>query len=280
MVRRKGEITDVASTAGWSDVVDRLLDTARSSASIPPTPIDALAHLVGIKKIVREPGLPFSGRLIPIGDSYVVELCSDEHPSRQRFTLGHEIGHILLSTNKARQVGAQFLRCGRDARLEKQCDIISGRLLLPREELCAFLDATGPTIHALKEACKRFEVSWQAMAIRLPELIGSCSFVLWRHEAGGKEGAMAYRVLWSSTPAGTWIPAKAKARDENVIQRSLHTRRTTSGIAVFDLGSLRGEHRVEAMPIGDADKGDVLMLIHHGDQCDVPHEKGPGGRLD
>jgi len=256
---------DDESVAAWClDAAERLVDRLRGHAAIPPVRVDAIAALVGIQKVV-ETSLPYSGRIVPIGTKYIVELNAEEHPVRKRFTLGHEIGHVLLASRDNRHHGQQFLRCGRNADLEKYCDLIGASLLLPRRELVDVLGDHSLSIHLLREATRVFEVSWSALAIRIAGLYRTYSFVRWTYAPGGRNGDVAFRVKWSATPDGIFIPSMAKARDERLIRDSLTAGRPVEGSIKLNLGSLRGVYRagVTPIPMSDQRESDALMLVEH-----------------
>src|SRR5436853_4030559 len=76
----------------------RALDLLREAGvRRPPVPIDKLAHLVNAT--VRYE--PFAGQLYGMvqrtrDGAAVIGVNSLDAPNRQRFTLAHEIGHLLL----------------------------------------------------------------------------------------------------------------------------------------------------------------------------------------
>ena len=66
-----------------------------------PVPIDALATAVRITDIEQIETDGFEGSLItnPEKSSGIIVLNAASRPERQRFTVGHEIGHFLIPTH-------------------------------------------------------------------------------------------------------------------------------------------------------------------------------------
>jgi len=106
------------------------------------------------------------------------------HPiNRQRFTLAHEVGHLVMHShiiNKVhvdRTLNQRLHRDGRskigEERIEIDANRFAAELLMPSELLkedakSAFIDPDeGPT-----ELASLYEVSTQAMSIKLMQLLG------------------------------------------------------------------------------------------------------------
>ena len=86
---------------------------------------------------------------------------------RQRFSLAHEIGHVLLEQSldgvRMRQpIGHR----SEDARIEKACDAFAAELLMPREAVEAIAAST-PRAKIFEQLERRLGVSTEAVAYRL-----------------------------------------------------------------------------------------------------------------
>jgi len=246
---------------------DRLVDSARSAGtySSPPVPLESLAALVNIRKIVRL-DIRESGRLVPVGQSFVVELNASEHRYRQRFTLAHEIGHVLLSRSKGRnQVAERYFRCSNDSQLERACDRIAGRLILPPRELRQEVERHGHGLSDLVGVARRFEVSWQAFGFAMSELFDDRILICWRHSDLSGSKRPAYRVAWSASGSGTFIPKGAASGNDPLVEQCVSEWRSLKGEMTLRLGTLRGSYPVELLPVGRARRqSEVLMLVHSG----------------
>jgi Zn-dependent peptidase ImmA (M78 family) len=102
----------------------------------------------------------------------------EANPGLHRYTVGHEIGHWLFHVDAARsgtlslfEGGRIWCRDGSKDAAERQAEMFSARLLMPRDVLKEALpsgDWRGwPAVYALAET---FVVSATAMMIRLEEL--------------------------------------------------------------------------------------------------------------
>lgn len=130
-----------------------------------------------------------SGALIPLGEGeWAILVNSDHHPNRQRFTLAHELGHLLLHDYKTPHADKRFrLRNARSSEgsvLEEiQANQFAAELLMPRAIVMNVLKRSGLE-HAWAEGdeedrefdelvaklARRFAVSRQAMTVRLSSL--------------------------------------------------------------------------------------------------------------
>jgi hypothetical protein len=125
--------------------------------------LEALAHKLGISQILQQ-RLPFEGGLfqLPSGE-LVVKLNSESSPVRKRFTLAHEVGHLILKTVPAFRSTRRT-----DAALERTCDMIAAELLMPSEDAVTFIRSLGkPSPEKLKVIASRYEVSLHMTAIRV-----------------------------------------------------------------------------------------------------------------
>ena len=207
-----------------------------------------------------------SGRLVSVGSRFVVELKSSEHPVRQRFTLAHEVAHVLvarLERHEGEPIG-RLLRCQRDSALERICDLLASRMLLPPVDLNRALSTAPLTLERLAGIARRFRVSWQALTISVTGLRKTHSFVGWRFEDRPGSSRRAYRVAWAATPTGVFVPTYDSCDPDCIVEACSASGRQI-GTVTLNLGSLRGLHEVEAIPHRRHSRGrpDVLMLIRN-----------------
>lgn len=160
--------------------VSSLLNEAGVSA--PIVDVKAIAQMKGAL-VVEEPieKADFSGFLYRTsGSPPIIGVNSKHSLSRKRFTIAHELGHMLLHPTNGVHVDEAVIQM-RDSRASEGTDeqeIESNRfaaeLLMPREFLEADFQTMG-AIHAddedaMARLAKRYGVSPQAMAIRLSSL--------------------------------------------------------------------------------------------------------------
>jgi Zn-dependent peptidase ImmA (M78 family) len=147
----------------------------------PPIPVERIAQALGatIRSLpLRESEV--SGMLYRDGDIRVIGVNSLHHPHRRRFTIAHEIGHLLLHKGEQVHIDRSFrvnLRDDRSAlgtqREEIQANLFAASLLMPREFLMADLKE-GIDFEAdadLKRLAERYQVSAQALTLRVNRLL-------------------------------------------------------------------------------------------------------------
>lgn len=127
---------------------------------MPPVPVEQIAEAAGFK-VVRLFDVPdeISG-LVSVRDR-LIGVNGRHHVHRQRFTLGHELGHVLLGHPPE-------VRCSPDrvAVFNREADRCASELLMPEHLLRPFLrDACEPAVLA-----QIFDVSPEAMVLRLGQL--------------------------------------------------------------------------------------------------------------
>jgi IrrE N-terminal-like domain len=141
--------------------------------------LEVLAWKLGIDEIVEE-ALPFEGGLFRTkGVGLTIKLNSHSPTTRKRFTLAHELGHLLLGTVP----GFRNNSCS-DAALERACDSIAAELLMPTQEIANFVGGLGsPSPEQVKMIASRFAVSLWSASIRIHDLaLWNCCIGFWeRH---------------------------------------------------------------------------------------------------
>jgi Zn-dependent peptidase ImmA (M78 family) len=149
-----------------------------------PVPVGLIAHRLDLKVEAASLGEEVSGVLVIDKDKKTIGYNAAQSPVRQRFTIAHEIGHYILHVTEKKeslfidkQYAATYNRdalssTGDDAQ-EIQANSFAAALLMPVELIHKELE----TMHmdmgdgdAITELASKFEVSPQAMSIRLGSL--------------------------------------------------------------------------------------------------------------
>jgi len=146
----------------------------------PPVPVDVIAVQEGIELRQAPTAMNISGALIRSQDGKVCIALNDAHHSnRQRFTIAHELGHFFLShSGIGTHVDADFTINLRDQTSSEATDVneiqansFAAELLMPKslilKDVCDFLPIDALAVRKLS---RKYEVSEQAMAIRLTNL--------------------------------------------------------------------------------------------------------------
>jgi hypothetical protein len=164
-----------------------------------PVNVKVAAKLGGIHQVTEVEALGVDGLLsITSSGKYVATLCKDQSETRKRFTLAHELGHLMIYRSLHDQrVGAERdLQCragSPEAQDEERlADVLAAHLLMPRTQFLAQMDAIGICAGTLPALARRFAVSLNAASRRVVELL-------------------PYNVgigLWSLAAANTYLAPK------------------------------------------------------------------------
>ena len=142
----------------------------------PPVDVEGVAKALGISVNYERLDNDVSGLMLVENDVARVAINESHHRNRQRFTLAHEIGHLLLHTKGDRVfVDRRFFRnqwsSKGELREEIEANAFAASLLMPRSLIEQYLETEGGiTDTDVFRLATRFEVSEQAMTLRLVKL--------------------------------------------------------------------------------------------------------------
>ncbi len=122
-----------------------------------------------VRKIIYRPGLAKSGLTTKTASGWVIVLRDDEPIVRQRFSLCHEIKHILDDEAMERCGGGLYHSAGltSDEAAERICDHFAACLLMPKTQLRRDWVSGQQDLGGL---ARRYHVSKAAMEVRLRTL--------------------------------------------------------------------------------------------------------------
>lgn len=163
----------------------------RFSVAVPPVPVKRIAEDLGAQVYESRVEDTLSGFLFrqPESGRYIIGVNKAHPLNRQRFTIAHELGHMLLhgisdvhvdraGTGYARvRLRSQTSAEGVDSE-EIEANYFAAELLMPESMVIQELEARPPLDlmdesdgeAILDELAKRFDVSRQAFNIRLIQL--------------------------------------------------------------------------------------------------------------
>lgn len=131
----------------------------------PPVPMFVVSSLPNVSVDCRA-GWPTSGMAIAHGSGWRIVLCADEPRQRQRYSLAHELKHVL-DDPVAEQLFGHLTPEKRERRAETLCNYFAACLMMPRawikRDYCS-------GIQAPDELARRYFMSRLAMQLRLDEL--------------------------------------------------------------------------------------------------------------
>lgn len=132
-----------------------------------PNAPEKLAEFLGVE--VRRSPLNCDGWCLQIGEHSIIRINSDAADVRQRFTLAHELGHLVLGIPTV--VGEAII----DVQIssneeEKMVDSFAAQLLLPQKIAESFIPEIPVTAKVIKSISKKAKVSQIFVARRLASL--------------------------------------------------------------------------------------------------------------
>jgi hypothetical protein len=127
----------------------------------------------------------------------------------QRFTVAHEVAHLLLEGRLA-EAGMQGLRAE-----ERLCDRFAAATLVPRPELIAMLDGLGypPPPEDILRLCSHFRVNVRPMLFAVGELVADTdSYLLLARLRGhrARPAELAFRVEASAGARHVYLPREQR----------------------------------------------------------------------
>ena len=131
----------------------------------PAVPSEIITELPRIVVQVV-PGLSASGETIWTGGRWLVQLRAEDHPLRWRFSLAHELKHIIDHPYIDRLYQGDWVRSTAERR-EGACDYFAACLLMPRPWIKRAFTAG---IQRPAELAQLFNTSRPAMLMRLTQL--------------------------------------------------------------------------------------------------------------
>ncbi len=158
----------------------RLL-TETGQVTSAPVNIEAVARHLGAQVVEEKLDRSVSGMLYRDGDHVIIGVNSAHVDRRRRFTIAHEIGHLVL--HKGRPLVLDHVRVNfRDANSstasdleEIQANAFAAEVLMPRDQVIASAkklleDRTVADAAVIEYLAEGFDVSDQAMEYRLINL--------------------------------------------------------------------------------------------------------------
>ena len=151
------------------------------NCSEPPVPVEEVSAFLGAKLLFAPyDGDGLAGMLIQTGNQPVIAINSAHHKNRQRFTIAHECGHLVLGHQGETYVDRSFEVIRRDATSSEATDIaeveanqFAAELLMPIKFLVRDMPGIGVDFESddkVTSLAKRYGVSAQAMSYRIANL--------------------------------------------------------------------------------------------------------------
>jgi Zn-dependent peptidase ImmA (M78 family) len=149
----------------------------------PPVPVEKLAKALGVRVEFNPFDDELSGMAFLRDGKPVIGVNANHHPNRQRFTIAHELGHVLLHRNRleaAVLVDKSRNFIARDTvsaegtdPVEIQANAFAAELLMPKKFVRQVLSESARDLQDddyLISLAKRFRVSLAAFQYRLERM--------------------------------------------------------------------------------------------------------------
>ena len=245
----------------------------------PEINVEALASFRSIRFAKEPPSFSEDAELVPSDDGRVRMRVNRDRPiTRQRFSIGHEVGHTLFPGYET-QVQCRKSR-SRDWYdhtdiIEYLCDVASSEFLLPLDRFIADLNAKKMSADRLVFLVTRYNTSPEATIRRLIDLTDepiAAIFLRWKHKPSDRlrksmpgqlklpgiqrqEPPRKLRIEYSVCNVafellGKHIPVYKSISEDSAIQQA-----STTGTCLdanrerLDLGAFSGTFRIHALPI-------------------------------
>lgn len=135
----------------------RLVKYRKISAGVvtPPTDLDRLAKNLGVVDIRKAP-LPMRGRCLMEGAGVAIELSEELEAFEERFTLAHELAHLIVEEGRVAECAAvgsrlKVAQAAAHQEVEETCDRCAEEILLPAEWLMDKIEIEQPTLQQAVE---------------------------------------------------------------------------------------------------------------------------------
>lgn len=207
----------LAARCGVGDARQAILTRCRELL----TDCDQLEGPVGLKPLLqrldavedRRRPLDTAGRLSLTKRGWHITVHQGANYRRARFTVAHEIAHILICEELADEPDA--LRALQDrehwAQVERLCNLGAAELLMPSADFEKQTLRHSFRPSGLRELYNRYLVSWEPLLRRICETFGGSLIPFSRCRRHAAE-RMALRVLRPPTGRGVWLPTGLTSR--------------------------------------------------------------------
>lgn len=154
-----------------------------------PVPMDAYLEQVGAwLKLDKSMGADEAGCSFKLGGKRYISVNVNERSERQRFTICHEVAHIVLGLPSEHNIMPCWSHAKRSPN-EIACDVFAAELLLPYRLFKPLVDKVEIGFVAIADLARQFKASLTATGSRFATLTQiPCAFIL------GERGKIRFSV--------------------------------------------------------------------------------------
>ncbi len=224
----------------WVNTVREALKLAESkglaycNSAGAKTDVRRLATDLGVDRLELRPMEEHALSIKRRDGHFTVFLNSSQHRLRHRFSLAHEIAHILLTPIFGQQTyHRSTFSPDQDPlgkRREKLCDQMAALILMPTQRLFATVDDFPQSAACVPGIAKQFDVSFEAAARRFLKLTPiPCAMLVWRPDPHGRflplqsatcNAGISMHSVALATPPGRLLQASRALRASEMVVSS------------------------------------------------------------
>ena len=149
-------------------VAESVGDVIRNRKS-PHVPIEDICRTVGIRQVLQAP-MHVEGCLTSVPGGLAVLVNSESTVPRQRFTIAHEVGHVVLSRYEGKPIERKCRAVHYSNEEELLVDMIAAEILMPAQELNKLVRSLPKDWEAIEHLVWTYQVSYTAAIRRLLDL--------------------------------------------------------------------------------------------------------------
>ena len=123
---------------------------------------------------------------------YRIEFAPNKNWKRQRFTVAHEIMHVILYDLFHNHINFSLVEL---SHLEKICNIGASELLVPKKNLEKDLDKETISINLITKLTEKYMASFSALSWKINDIRPNTAIYIWKKYARNKKDKHEYRVL-------------------------------------------------------------------------------------
>lgn len=231
-------------------------------AHTPPIDVERVAHLLGVSEIV-DADLVEDGRLECVSGAHRIVLRQGLRVTRRRFTVGHELGHLLLTEGNAGLVARRALPV--TDHVERFCDSFAAALLLPRRWISERYAHRPHNLSTVRHLAQQTGTSMAAVVMRFSEVLGWGQSLLrwrkdgdrWRFLAGAAIPSHLYGRVGSAELTSVTLD-EIRARTGRDVRTSLPIHLFDQDVVVEAQVSVNGRTALVLAPLRSNDSGDSV----------------------
>ena len=203
----------------------------------PPVDLTSLAVGWGVTSIEQR-DISSDAMLMPSVEGFKVALkkaSTAGEKVRQRFSLAHELGHLLLGkigySEGPRSRTAHVARDSRNSE-ERLCDQIAAEILMPRQAFADDASGMGWSLSGIRHLTRKYDTSVQATARRLLNLMPeTCHMGIWKPATSELEMHRLVHSLGQSARYGIKNPTSLPRRRLWLISRAANGSEVETGVS-------------------------------------------------